>query len=106
MIFSAPLADETDFPLTGRVRIQFSRDMNPATFQGHVRLRYSGPNPPAGAQLASTATYDEGTRSLEIKFKEPLEKFQTITIDLLEGVAAIDGQRLKPWTLTFSTGGG
>ncbi len=105
VIFSAPLADETDFPVTGRVRIQFSRDMNPTTFQGRVRLRYTGPNAPTTAALASTATYDEGTRSLELKFKEPLERFQTITIDLLEGIAAIDGQPLKPWTLRFSTGG-
>ena len=32
VIFSAPLADDTEFPSTGRIRIQFSRDMNPAEF--------------------------------------------------------------------------
>jgi hypothetical protein len=105
VIFSAPLADETDFPVAGRVRIQFSRDMNARTFQNRVRVHYSGPNAPTGAPPASAATYDEGTRSLEIKFKEPLERFQTITIELQEGIAAIDGQPLKPWTLRFSTGG-
>jgi Bacterial Ig-like domain len=106
VIFSAPLADETDFPVAGRIRIQFSRDMKGATFENRVRTRYSGPNAPAVAPPASTATYNDGTRSLEIKFKEPLERFQTITIQLDEGITAIDGQPLKPWMLRFSTGGG
>lgn len=105
VIFSAPLADETDFPVAGRIRIQFSRDMKGASFESHVRTRYTGPNAPAMAPPSSTATYNDGTRSLEIRFKEPLERFQTITIQLDEGITAIDGQPLKPWTLRFSTGG-
>ncbi|MEN3338030.1 MAG: hypothetical protein V7647_1706 [Acidobacteriota bacterium] len=105
VIFSAPLADETDFPVTGRVRIQFSRDMNGTTFQNHIRIHYTGPNAPPTPPPGSSATYDEGTRSLEIKFKEPLPRFQPITIELQEGIAAIDGQLLKPWTLRFTTGG-
>ncbi len=104
VIFSAPLADDTDFPVSGRVRIQFSRDMNGTTFHGRVRIHYIGPNPPATAPT-STATYDEGTRSLEIKFKDPLPRFQSMSIELQEGIAANDGQVLKPWTLRFSTGG-
>lgn len=106
VIFSAPLADETDVPVTGRVRIQFSRDMRARTFENRVHIRYSGPNAPAAPPAAATTTtYDDGTRSLEIRFKEPLERFQTVTIELGEGIAAIDGQPLKPWALTFSTGG-
>jgi hypothetical protein len=105
VIFSAPLGDETDFPVDGRVRIQFSRDMKPATFEGRVRTRYTGPNAPAGPPPTSTAIYNDGTRSLEIRFKEPLARLQTVTIQLDEGITAIDGQPLKPWTLKFSTGG-
>ena len=105
VIFSAPLGDDTDFPVTGRVRIQFSRDMRAVTFQNRVRIRYSGPNAPVSPPATATIVYDEGTRSVEVRFKQPLERLQTVTIELDEGITAIDGQPLKPWTLTFSTGG-
>jgi hypothetical protein len=29
---------------------------------------------------------------------------QTLRVELLEGITAIDGQALEPWSLTFSTG--
>lgn len=104
VIFSAPLAGETDVPTAARVRIQFSRDMKPASFENHVRVRYAGPNAP-GAPPASTAAYNDGTRALEIRFKEALARFQTVVVQLEAGVVAIDGQPLKPWALQFSTGG-
>lgn len=104
VIFSAPLADETDVPVNGRVRIQFSRDMKAATFVNRVRVRYAGANPPA-APPASTAVYNDGTRALEIRFKEPLARFQTVVVELDAGIEALDGQVLPPWRLQFSTGG-
>jgi hypothetical protein len=105
VIFSAPLPDEVDVPVAARVRIQFSRDMNVPSFTGHVRTRYSGPNAPPTPPPPSTVTYNDGNRSLEIRFKEPLERLQPVTILLDEGITAIDGQLLKPWTLRFTTGG-
>jgi hypothetical protein len=104
VIFSAPLADDTDVPVAGRVRVQFSRDMDGKSFTNHVRVRYSGPKPPAAQPPPFTLAYNDGTRALEISFKEPLDRFQAVTIQLEEGITAIDGQPLKPWTLTFTTG--
>lgn len=104
VIFSAPLADDTDFPTGGKVRIQFSRDMNEKSFQGHVRAGYSGAAPPSAAPPSFTFAYNDGNRSLEIRFKTPLAQFQTVVIQLDEGITAIDGQPLKPWTLKFTTG--
>jgi hypothetical protein len=104
VIFSAPIADDTDVPAAGPVRIQFSRDMNGKSFQGHVRVRYGGQKPPAAAPPPFTLTYNDGTRSLDIRFKEPLERFQVLIVQLEEGITAIDGQPLKPWTLKFTTG--
>jgi len=104
VIFSAPLADDTDFPLTGKVRIQFSRDMNEKSFQGHVRAGYISTARPPTAPASFTYAYNDGNRSLEIRFKEPLAQFQTVVIQLDEGITAIDGQPLKPWTLKFTTG--
>lgn len=104
VIFSAPLADETDVPVDGRVRIQFSRDMIGASFHDHVRIRYAGTNAPPIAPPSFTLTYNDGTRALEIRFKEPLAPFQVLVIQLDEGITAIDGQPLRPWTLRFTTG--
>jgi hypothetical protein len=104
VIFSAPLAGETDFASSGRIKIQFSRDMTPASFQGRVHVRYGGATPPAGAPPDFTATYNDANRSVEIKFKEPLLPSQVVIVQLDEGIAAIDGQRMQPWTLQFTTG--
>jgi hypothetical protein len=106
VIFSAPVPDDTDVVTTASVRLQFSRPMEARSFQGRIRVSYAPPSqgqatpPPAFA-----AAYDPGNRSVEIKFKEPLERFHTVRVELLEGITAVDGQLLQPWTLTFLTGG-
>ena len=104
VIFSAPLAGETDFPAGGKLRLQFSRDMNATTFRDRIRIHYVGPNAPSVAPPTFTATYNDANRSLEIKFKEPLASYQMLEVQLTEGITAIDGQTLKPWTLRFTTG--
>lgn len=109
VIFSAPIADDTDVPLSTPVRLQFSRDMDGRTFRDRVRARYTGPTRPgttAPSPPPFVIRYDDGNRSLEIRFTQPLERFQTVTIDLLEGISAMGGAALQPWTMSFSTGGG
>ena len=107
VIFSAPVADESDVTPTAAVRVQFSRDMDPRTFRDRVRVTY--PSPPQGAPAPAapvvTVAYRVGTRALEIKFGKPLERFLAVKGELLEGITAVDGQALPPWTLTFTTGG-
>jgi hypothetical protein len=78
--------------------------MNAATFKDRVRLRYAGPKPPATPPPAFTATYNDANRSLELKFKEPPASYQVLEVLLTEGITAIDGQALKPWSLRFTTG--
>ena len=105
VVFSAPVPDETAVERDTAVRIQFSWDMDGRSFRNRVRVTYvatpQGP-PPESPQF--TATYNEGNRGLLIKFAAPLESSQTVRVDLLEGIAATDGQALGPWSLTFSTG--
>ena len=107
VIFSAPVQDDTDVDRAGTVRLQFSRDMIGRSFQGAIRVSYVVPAQ-AGAKAlpppAFTAAYNEGTRSLVIRFTEPLQRFQTVKVELTEGITAVDRQPLPPWTLTFSTG--
>jgi Bacterial Ig-like domain len=107
VVFSTPTADETDAERAAPIRIQFSRDMDPRTFSGRVKVSYSGPAPAdAPAMPTFSVRYNEGTRALEIKPAAPLDRFRTVKVDLLEGILSnIDNQPLAPYTLTFTTGG-
>jgi hypothetical protein len=108
VIFSAPTQDETDVSPASSVRIQFSRDINPATLKGRIRIRYldASAQPPTaiGEPLQFTTQYLPGTRVLEIKFTQPLERFQTVQVELGEGIIGTDQQALVPWTVTFTIG--
>jgi hypothetical protein len=105
VVFSAPVADDIDVERGTQIRIQFSRIMDPRTFTDRVRISYAPrAGDPALASPSFTASYNDGPRALEIKFAQPLERFQAVKVELLEGIAAIDGQALAPWTLTFTTG--
>ena len=110
VLFSAPADEETDVPPDTTVRIQFSRDLDQNSLKGRVRVSYLGaesaergePQPPA---IEISLQYDPGRRAMEITFARPLERFRTVNVELLEGIAGTDGAPLKPWTLTFTVGG-
>jgi Bacterial Ig-like domain len=107
VIFTAPLAEEVDVATDSLVRLQFSRDMDGRTFRGRVRVSYlvtAPAAPPPGPTPSVTTTYRDGNRALEIKFAAPIDRFQTVKVELLEGITAMDGQPLTPWSMTFSTG--
>jgi hypothetical protein len=106
-IFSAPTAEEVDVEPDATVRIQFSRDIEPASIKGQIRVTYLGARSEGDSapSLAFTTRYDAGLRMLEIAFDEPLERFRTLRVDLGEDIRATDGAPLVPWTLTFTVGG-
>ena len=103
VIFSAPVPDDFDIERDAPVRLQFSRDMAERSFRNAVRVSYVTANPPSPPAFA--VAYNGGTRSLEIRFAEPLIRFQVVKVELLEGITAVDDQPLGPWSLTFTTGG-
>src|SRR5262249_30846501 len=110
VVFSAPTQDESDVSMTSSVRIQFSRDIDAATFRGQVKAQYVVSETvergePTTPTAEFTTQYNAANRVLELKFTRPLERFRTITIELAEGVLGTDKQPLKPWTLSFMTGG-
>jgi len=109
VVFSAPTGDETDVQLSTNVRIQFSRDINPSTFKGHVAVKYSEAETrergePDTPKVEFTTQYLPGTRVLELKFANPLERFRTVNVELQDGILGTDKQPLQPWTLNFQTG--
>ena len=110
VIFSAPTEDEIDVSTATNIRIQFSRDIDPATFKGRIRATYVDPpaaQPGAAAVEpgAFTFEYRAFNRVLELKFSKPLERFRTLKLELLQGILGTDQQELKPFTLTFLLGG-
>ncbi len=101
VVFSAPIGDETEVLPTSNVRIQFSRDMDAASFRNRIRVRQaSAPDAP----VAFTVNYLPGTRVLELKFAQPFDRFSRVTVELQDGIIGTDKQPLPPWTLTFETG--
>jgi hypothetical protein len=110
VIFSTPTQDETDVSSGTAVRIQFSRDLDPQTLKGKIRVRYLeaqsvARGEPVAPAADFTLQYSGANRVVELRFAKPLERFRTVKIDLLEGIAGTDGQPLAPWTLSFSIGG-
>jgi len=108
VVFSSPTEGDIDIPLMSSVRIQFSRGLAPASIEGQIRVSYVGaaaPDAPPAPPLEYQHTYDAGTRAVEIRFTEPLDRFRTIRVELLDGVKTFDGASVRPWTLTFSVGG-
>lgn len=116
VVFSSPYEAEIDVPVATSVRIQFSRGLDPTTITGQIRVGYVGApvdtaagaapaDAPQPASLEFQHTYDAGTRAVEIKFTQPLDRFRTLRVELLNGLKAFDGAPVKSWTLTFSAGG-
>jgi hypothetical protein len=106
VIFSAPTDGETDVAPATTLRIQFSRDLDPATLKGRLRVSYvDNPIGAAGAAVDFTTEYRGAARVLEVKFAKPLERFRTVRVSFDEGVKGTDQQPLQPWTLAFTIGG-
>ena len=101
VVFSAPVQDDIDVDRATRIRLQFSRDMDNASFGDRIHLAYLGADTPVPA---FTVEYRAGNRVLEIRFAEPLPPFATVRLDLAAGFAAADGALGEPWQLTFSLG--
>ncbi len=111
IIFSTPFPDEVDVPPDRPVRVQFSRDMDVASFKGRIRVRYDDGAPgaegdPAQSSLIEFAVrYREANRVLELHFPRPLEPLRTVRVELLPGIAALDGVAMEQgWTLRFTVG--
>ena len=110
VVFSAPTQDETDVMTSTNVRIQFSRDLDPATLKGRIRASYVRAQSlergePDTPPIELTTQYNAPSRVLEVRFTKPLERFRTVKLELSEGIIGTDAQPLKAWTLTFSLGG-
>jgi len=100
VLFSAPTSDETDVLPTVNVRIQFSRDIDPATLKDHVHVQYDNKD-----AVQFTTLYVGANRMLEIRFPQPLDRLRRVIVTLEDAILGTDKQPLKAWTLNFETSG-
>jgi Big-like domain-containing protein len=107
VIFSDPEDGEADVSLKKTVRLQFSRDINPDSLKGNVHWHYAASDSREELPQAKLAVrYERATRSVEIKIDaDDLARYKNVAVELTDGIAATDGARLKPWTITFTLGG-
>jgi hypothetical protein len=110
VLFASPTEGEVDVRLDERIRVQFSRDLDPATLKDRVRITYSvadskerGEAQPPVVTFATT--YSRETRALEIKPGQPWERFRAVKVAFLDGITGTDGGKMAPFTLNFTTGG-
>lgn len=95
IVFSLPLDGEHDFDFSGRIMVQFNNDMDEASFQGRVGLRYEGPARPGDPGFESMrVSYNPGSKALIVDPGSPILPDRVLDLVLLTGIVDIDGQPL------------
>jgi hypothetical protein len=96
IVFSLPLDGERDVPPDTVFQVQFSNDMDEASFEGRVGLRYAGrPRPGDRVLDAVTISYDIGRRALKVDPGDLLRAGRMVELILLPGIVDLDGQPLE-----------
>jgi hypothetical protein len=105
VVFALPLDGEAEIAPETRFVVQFSKDMDEASFQGRVLLRYVGPVRPGDRALDSVkVSYDGGLRALTVDPGDVLRPGRQVELVLLPGITDVDGLALVPRTGEASAG--
>jgi hypothetical protein len=96
VVFALPIDGDAVTP-DARFSVQFSKDMDQASFDGRVVLRYAGPTLPGDRGFADVRlSYDEGRRALTVDPGDYLRPGRDVELLLLPGIADTDGLTLSP----------
>jgi hypothetical protein len=97
VVFALPLDGEAEVPQNSQFTVQFSKDMEEATFNGHVLLRYVGPKLPGDRDFDGLKlVYDRGRRALTVDPGDLLRTGRQVELILLPGILDTDGLPLTP----------
>ena len=97
VVFALPLDGDIEVAPDSRFVVQFSKNMDENTFNGHVILRYTGPVLPGDRAFDGLKlTYDRGRRALTVDPGDVLRPRRQIELILLPGISDIDGLTLIP----------
>ena len=96
VVFSLPLDGEREVPANSVFQLQFSKDMEEASFKGRVLLRYAGRPRPGDREFdAVHLSYDGGRRVLTVDPSDVLRPGRTIELLLLPGIVDLEGLPLQ-----------
>ena len=96
VVFSLPVDGEREVPPSTVFQVQFSKDMDEASFKDRVLLRYAGRAQPGDRELdAVRVSYDAGLRTLQIDPSDLLRPGRVVEVVLLPGIVDIDGLPLE-----------
>jgi Big-like domain-containing protein len=94
--FSLPLDGEREVPRDQVFKVQFSLDMDEATFKDHVLFRYAGRVQAGDNALdAVKFSYDGGLRTLRIDPGDLLRPGRVVEVVFLPGILDINGNELE-----------
>jgi len=97
VVFALPLDGDTEVATDSRFVVQFSEDMEEASFKDRVAFRYAGPTRPGDrAFVGLKLSYDGGKRALTVDPGDALRPGRLVELLLLPGIADIHGLTLVP----------
>ena len=97
VVFALPLDGDTEVTTDSRFVVQFSEDMEEASFKDRVILRYAGPIRPGDrAFVGLKLSYDGGKRALTVDPGDVLRQGRLVELLLLPGIAHIHWLTLVP----------
>lgn len=95
VVFALPLDGDAEVAPDSPFRVQFSKDMDQASFAGRVLLRYVGPTRPGDRAFDSLRlSYDEGRRALTVDPGDLLRPGRDVELLLLPGIVDVEGRTL------------
>lgn len=95
VVFTLPL-DGDEIPQSTQFQIQFSKDMDEASFRGRVVLRYAGPRLPGDRLFdGMLMSYDGGLRTLTVDPGDVLDPGREVRLLLLQGIQDVEGLNLE-----------
>ena len=107
VVFALPLDGEADVPANAQFVVQFSKDMDEKTFEGHVVLRYVGPRLPGDREFDGLKLrYDQGRKALTVDPGDVLRAGRQLELVLLPGIQDTDGMSLTPRSTPRATAEG
>ena len=97
VVFALPLDGDTEVAGNSRFTVQFSKDMDEASFTGRVQLQYISA-PRAGVRPLESVSfaYDPGHRALIVDPGDRLGRGTEVELRLLPGIKDVDGMELVP----------
>lgn len=105
VVFALPLSGEEVQPDTV-FKVQFSDDIDEASFEGRVVLRYAGEAQPGDRPFLVQLSYDLGRRALTVDPGDRLRPGRVVELLLLAGIVDVDGREVAPRVLRYRVSDG